>query len=220
MLATGLGIMVVTALVIATGAESGQFKAFGFAGIAWFSWSWITRYRSGRTPIALDIIDGVALTLISLGAGPDDSVGLVNFSVFGRGLYGSSNAARTYLRRWIGHHVPPRCRMRSAPAPTLFSHEQALVGVPVAAVLAAGLSRVIATYEHNNSLLHAAETRYRLLIEQVPAVTYVQHRSVSSNQPGEFKYISPQIESILGYSPEEWAATYSDHAASHPPRRP
>lgn len=210
-LATGLGIMVATALVIAAGTESSQYRVFGFAGIAWFSWSWITRYRSGRTPFALDLIDGIALTLIALGAGPTDSVGLVTFYVFGRGLLGSSGAIRIVIV--VGLALASHLLADAiSPNAVMFTHEQTLVGVPVAAVLAAGLSRVIATYEHNNSLLHAAETRYRLLIEQVPAVTYVQHRTASTRQPGEFRYISPQIESILGYSPEEWVATYAEHA--------
>ena len=215
MLATGLGIMIATALMIAASPESDRFRALGFAGIAWFSWSWITRYRSGRTPIALDVSDGGALTLIALGIGPDESVGIVTFSVFGRGLYGPSAAARTVLvvaLALASHVISDSITSHTNLFDHVFDHQEPFIGYPVAALLAAGLGRVIATYEHNNSLLHAAETRYRLLIEQVPAVTYVQHLSVSSEQSGAYKYISPQIESILGYSPEEWAATYRKHA--------
>src|SRR5579862_6691893 len=42
----------------------------------------------------------------------------------------------------------------------------------------------------------------RGLLERVPAIVYVA-------EPGEFgrwHYVSPQIESILGFSPEEWCA--------------
>jgi PAS domain S-box-containing protein len=46
-----------------------------------------------------------------------------------------------------------------------------------------------------------AETRYRTLVEQTPAITYVQEPVESSN-PKAVTYISPQYESILGYPPE------------------
>jgi PAS domain S-box-containing protein len=51
--------------------------------------------------------------------------------------------------------------------------------------------------------LHAAETRYRLLVERIPAITYV----VQSGPPFKTLYISPQVEQILGFTPEEWMAT-------------
>jgi PAS domain S-box-containing protein len=46
-----------------------------------------------------------------------------------------------------------------------------------------------------------AETRYRTLVEQTPAITYVQEPLQSSN-PKAITYVSPQYESILGYPPE------------------
>jgi PAS domain S-box-containing protein len=46
-----------------------------------------------------------------------------------------------------------------------------------------------------------AETRYRTLVEQTPAITYVQEPLESSN-PKAVTYVSPQYETILGYSPE------------------
>jgi PAS domain S-box-containing protein len=46
-----------------------------------------------------------------------------------------------------------------------------------------------------------AETRYRTLVEQTPAITYVQEPLESSN-PKAVTYISPQYETILGYPPE------------------
>jgi PAS domain S-box-containing protein len=46
-----------------------------------------------------------------------------------------------------------------------------------------------------------AETRYRTLVEQTPAITYVQEPLESSN-PKAVTYISPQYETILGYHPE------------------
>ncbi len=46
-----------------------------------------------------------------------------------------------------------------------------------------------------------SEERYRTLVEQLPAVTYMQEIEDSS-----LAYVSPQIEGVLGYSPEEYLA--------------
>ncbi|MEI6085556.1 MAG: PAS domain S-box protein [Verrucomicrobiota bacterium] len=50
--------------------------------------------------------------------------------------------------------------------------------------------------------LRAAETKYRLLVERVPAVTY----TAELGEAGRWHYVSPQIESLLGFTPEEWMA--------------
>ena len=49
----------------------------------------------------------------------------------------------------------------------------------------------------------AAELRYRSLIENIPLVTYMN----SVDEPFRSLYMSPQVESLLGYTPEEWAAS-------------
>ncbi len=50
--------------------------------------------------------------------------------------------------------------------------------------------------------LRAAEDRYRTLVERLPAITYIAELGAS----GPWHYVSPQIKSILGYSPGEWLA--------------
>jgi len=50
--------------------------------------------------------------------------------------------------------------------------------------------------------LRDAETHYRLLVEQLPAVPYVAEPGAE----GEWLYVSPRIESMLGFSPAEWIA--------------
>ena len=50
--------------------------------------------------------------------------------------------------------------------------------------------------------LQAAEERYRSLIENIPLATYMN----SNDEPFTCIYMSPQIEQLLGYSREEWAA--------------
>jgi diguanylate cyclase (GGDEF)-like protein/PAS domain S-box-containing protein len=45
-----------------------------------------------------------------------------------------------------------------------------------------------------------AEARYRTLIETIPAVTYI----ADWDEMGSFRYVSPQIEELLGFPAESW----------------
>ena len=49
--------------------------------------------------------------------------------------------------------------------------------------------------------LRQAETRNRMLVEQLPQVTYIEQLDGQSAS-----YISPQIEALVGYTPEEWTS--------------
>jgi PAS domain S-box-containing protein len=53
--------------------------------------------------------------------------------------------------------------------------------------------------------LREAEERYRRLVEQMPAITYVDERPEEDDAPWSTTYISPQVAAILGYEPEEFA---------------
>jgi PAS domain S-box-containing protein len=55
--------------------------------------------------------------------------------------------------------------------------------------------------ERDAARLIEAEVRHRTLIEQIPAVTYVQQSD------GEITYCSPQVREMLGYAPDEWSST-------------
>jgi diguanylate cyclase (GGDEF)-like protein/PAS domain S-box-containing protein len=46
----------------------------------------------------------------------------------------------------------------------------------------------------------ATETRYRAVVEHIPAITYID----ALNTEAETIFISPQVEELLGYSPDEW----------------
>lgn len=46
-----------------------------------------------------------------------------------------------------------------------------------------------------------AEARYRTLVEQLPLITYIDSPSPSDEA---VDYVSPQVETILGYKPDEW----------------
>src|SRR5215208_354449 len=48
--------------------------------------------------------------------------------------------------------------------------------------------------------LRETEERYRMLVERIPAVTYVD----PVDDPDTSLYTSPQIEEMLGYTPQEW----------------
>jgi two-component system cell cycle sensor histidine kinase/response regulator CckA len=50
--------------------------------------------------------------------------------------------------------------------------------------------------------LREAEARYRLLVEQLPLVTYVN----IPGQLGRWVYLSPQLEEILGFKPSDWTS--------------
>ena len=53
--------------------------------------------------------------------------------------------------------------------------------------------------------LRAAEERYRLVVEQLPAIAYVdERRDVAGSRTWPCVYVSPQVETILGFTPEEW----------------
>jgi PAS domain S-box-containing protein len=50
------------------------------------------------------------------------------------------------------------------------------------------------------------ETKYRMLIEQVAAISYIAELGVK----GQWLYVSPQVETMFGYSSEEWLSTSTD----------
>ena len=61
--------------------------------------------------------------------------------------------------------------------------------------------------------LREAEERYRTLVEQIPAVTYIDK---VTDGPDEPIYTSPQIEEMLGYTPEEWLEGHLWSECLHP----
>jgi len=50
--------------------------------------------------------------------------------------------------------------------------------------------------------ISSAGDKYRRLVERLPAIVY----SCELGERGRWRYVSPQVEDILGYSPEEWMA--------------
>jgi len=50
------------------------------------------------------------------------------------------------------------------------------------------------------------EQRYRLLVERLPGIVYIEDADPSNVGPGRFTYVSQAIERILGYTVQEWLA--------------
>ncbi len=57
------------------------------------------------------------------------------------------------------------------------------------------------------------EAKYRAIIEQVAAVSYIAELGVH----GRWHYVSPQVQGIFGYTPEEWLADEHQWIRSIPP---
>ena len=82
---------------------------------------------------------------------------------------------------------------------------EALLGVGLGGVGALAVLRWRqASREHR--LRGAAEENYRMLVEQVPAITYSWDPRMPTGMQKPL-FVSPQVEQILGYTPEEWMAS-------------
>jgi two-component system, cell cycle sensor histidine kinase and response regulator CckA len=69
----------------------------------------------------------------------------------------------------------------------LISHSTHLAGIAI-------------EHDRAKAELRAAEARYRTLVERLPAITYIAELGAG----GPWHYVSPQIETMLGFSPAEW----------------
>jgi PAS domain S-box-containing protein len=63
-----------------------------------------------------------------------------------------------------------------------------------------GLMVDITEYRRTEGQLRETEAKYRNLVEALPAVVYI----AEFGDKGRWLYVSPQIEAILGFTPEEW----------------
>jgi PAS domain S-box-containing protein len=52
----------------------------------------------------------------------------------------------------------------------------------------------------------ASEDRFRRVVEHLPAIVYLETVEHDPDLPGRMLYVSPQVQTILGFSPEEWMA--------------
>jgi PAS domain S-box-containing protein len=54
-----------------------------------------------------------------------------------------------------------------------------------------------------------AESRFRRVVERLPAIVYIQSAGEPDGQPGRMVYVSPQVREIMDSSPEEWVGDAS-----------
>jgi PAS domain S-box-containing protein len=67
-------------------------------------------------------------------------------------------------------------------------------------VLVTSTIRDVSERKKHDALLRKAEARYRTLVEEIPAVTFMAALDEGANE----LYVSPQIEDLLGFSQQEW----------------
>lgn len=88
---------------------------------------------------------------------------------------------------WVG-------RMFHAQLQPVFDAEEVVGGV--------GFALDVTAKETAEERVHEAERRYRSLVEQIPGVVYL----AEPGEAGEWLYVSPQIEHVLGFPAEDWIA--------------
>jgi PAS domain S-box-containing protein len=77
----------------------------------------------------------------------------------------------------------------------VLDHESAISGY-------VGIAHNVTARKVAEEALRAAESRYRMLVEQVPAITYI----AALDDLGTTVYVSPQVQRLLGVSADEWLA--------------
>lgn len=100
-----------------------------------------------------------------------------------------------------GEPISMEYRMRTRYGGELWVHEEAVLfrdgsGAPM---YWQGVIIDVTAQKQAEAALRETEARYRALIEQLPAITYRD-----TYGPGPLLYISPQIEEVTGYTPDEW----------------
>jgi diguanylate cyclase (GGDEF)-like protein/PAS domain S-box-containing protein len=124
---------------------------------------------------------------------------------------GAREAHRAALARWTEHGPGPGAgallgrrieveAMRSDGS--LFPAELAIsrVELPGPPMFTACL-RDISERAEAEERLRSAEFRYRMLVEQLPLISYVDPGDDPSSKA---VYVSPQVEAVLGWTPDEW----------------
>ena len=89
----------------------------------------------------------------------------------------------------------------------------ALVGSSIImGLVIARMAILVRQGDRNVAKLKAAETRFRNLVEQIPAVAYIDSGDLSSTNV----YMSPRIEELTGYPAEEWMGRALWYDLMHP----
>jgi PAS domain S-box-containing protein len=108
-------------------------------------------------------------------------------------------------RRWVPVAILP-LTVTAFLIPPLLLDQDALAGdvfaiVPISAALAEALAWFTDRFVAAERERRDAQDRYRMLVERSPAPIYVW---VVDAEGSRFEFLSPQLEGILGYQPEDW----------------
>src|SRR6478672_10431740 len=107
-----------------------------------------------------------------------------------RAAIDQSRPAACVLRNYRRDGTPFWNEIRIAPIP----------GPDGRAAFFLGLVDDVSLRVESEQRLHAAERRYRSLIEQLPMVAYTARRTDRTR----LSYVSPQIQDLTGFAPEDW----------------
>jgi PAS domain S-box-containing protein/putative nucleotidyltransferase with HDIG domain len=101
----------------------------------------------------------------------------------------------------VNDSIEMKCTFTEADAQLLLLFAGQAASAVHDARLVQGLQMELTERKRVEDSLREAEARFRALVEQIPAIVYTD----SAEQIGQTHYISPQILTIMGYDPEEWA---------------
>ncbi len=110
--------------------------------------------------------------------------------------------------KWFG---PVTIRRNGEPLPM----EMSVTMLPDSGVVTIG--RDISDRQRAEQSREEAEAKYRTLVEQVAAISYIAELGVE----GQWLYVSPQVETMLGFEADEWLASSREwirhvHLEDHP----
>lgn len=144
---------------------------------------------------------------VSVGVSEREVYGRLN-SLYARNVMGVATAmVLALIAAWFGGDAFILRRIRKlASATRRLAHGDLTVRVgPLderdeIGMLAISFDEMAESLEQITMKARQAEAKYRTLVEQIPMITYIAPLDRTS---GTF-YISPQVETILGFSPQEW----------------
>jgi PAS domain S-box-containing protein len=104
--------------------------------------------------------------------------------------------------RRSGTHVSEEYRMVARDGRVVWFRDEAVLVEDPASGVRFWQGVMLDITEAKTAAAHHAEleAKYKALVEQIPAIVYLSEFGAE----GEWLYISPQVERVLGYTPDEW----------------
>lgn len=148
------------------------------------------------TDRVLRITSSVGAGLAELGRQANESVGMTLLDYFGT-TDQTFEPIDAHIRAMEGESVSFQVDWGGR---AYQAHVEPLRGVDGTICGVIGVALDVTERRRAEQLLVQAEEKYRALIEQIPAVTYVD----TADESRGTIFISPQVEAFLGYRPQEW----------------